>query len=116
MWPDSMVEVLGERGDWCEIAEGFVERDGLRPMRPYRPAKSADLPDCPFQAEVAAPTAPVRAWCAADAPLVIRMEHDSVARIIDALPHEPDAGVWYAVAGDDGDFLGWSQAIYWRQV
>jgi hypothetical protein len=116
LWPDSMVEVLDETHNWYEIPDGFVAHDGLQLMKPYFPATSTELPDCPFRAEVAAPVAPVRAWCAADAPLVSRMDHGMTARIIDGLPHVPDSGVWYAVEGDDGDILGWSQAVFWRLI
>jgi hypothetical protein len=116
LWPDSMVEVLGETRDWYAIPDGFVAHAGLQLMKPYFPTTSTQLPDCPFQAEVAAPVAPVRAWCAADAPLVSRMDHGITARIIDGLPHENNSGVWYAVEGENGTILGWSQAVFWRLI
>ncbi|NWG16347.1 MAG: L,D-transpeptidase [Chloroflexi bacterium] len=114
LWPDSIVPILGERGAWYQTPGGYVARDLLQPMKPAPPFQRAPLPSEPFWAEVAGPVAAVRRYCGADAPLVTRIGHGGVARVIDALPDEP--APWYGIASDTGDLLGWTQAVHWRAV
>lgn len=114
LWPDSVIPILGLEGDWFRVAEGYVRRVSLQPMQPYEPAEDVPLPESAFWAEVAGPVAAIRRWCAADAPLATRIGHGGVARVIDALPDERTGKVWYGVAAEAGDLLGWTQAVHWR--
>ncbi len=63
--------------------------------------------------EVVAPVAAVRQWCAPDAPLVTRIGHGGIVRVIDRLPGDT---LWYGIASETGDLLGWSQAAHWKPV
>ncbi|MFN8564664.1 MAG: L,D-transpeptidase [Anaerolineae bacterium] len=57
-------------------------------------------------------SAVVRAACAADAPLIARIGHGGVLRVIDYLPG--DGIDWYGVAeNENADLLGWTQAAAW---
>ena len=53
----------------------------------------------------------VRAYCAADAPIVARIGHGGVLRVIDYLPPGQSDGIgWYGVADDESSaLLGWTQ-------
>lgn len=112
LWPDSIVPILDQRGAWYRTPDGYIAREMLQPMKPVPPFESAALPSEAFWAEAAGPVAPVRRYCAADAPLVTRIGHGGIVRVIDALPDEP--APWYGVASDTGDLLGWTQAVHWR--
>jgi hypothetical protein len=114
LWPDSMVSILSERGRWYQTEQGWTPRETLQPMLPYVPMVTSILPANSGWVEVAAPVAPVRGMCAADAPLVGRIGYGGVLRIVDALPGEPYG--WIAVADAAGELLGWSQAAFWRAV
>jgi hypothetical protein len=111
IWADSILRLLSVKDDWLQIADGYVERSTVQMMLPYTPEQMLTLPQVPFWAEVAAPVAAVRAWCAADAPLITRIGHGGVLRVTDALPN-----AWYAVESDQGTHLGWTQAILWQAV
>lgn len=111
LWADSILRLLNVKGDWLQIADGYVERSAVQMMLPYTPQPMLTMPQVPFWAEVAAPVAIVRAWCAADAPLITRVGHGGVMRVIDAMPN-----AWYALESDQGTRLGWTQAILWQAV
>lgn len=114
LWPDSMTTILDYHDDWYQVPGGWVQRDGLQPMLPYDAGQYQFVNTAPFWAEVAAPVAPVRAFCAADAPLVTRIGHGGVSQVIDALPGEPNG--WYGIADQQGNLLGWTQGVFWRPV
>jgi hypothetical protein len=113
LWADSVVQMLDVENDWLAIEQGFVERTKVQMMLPTPSADLTFTPSFPFWAEVIAPVAVVRQWCAADAPLVARIGHLGVLRVIDSLPGEHH---WYGVEADDGNLLGWTQALAWREV
>ncbi|MEP6984406.1 MAG: hypothetical protein ABI970_02330 [Chloroflexota bacterium] len=114
LWPDSMTTILYRDDDWYQIPSGWVRRDDLQPMLPYDSRAYQFVQDAPFWAEVVAPVASVRTYCAADAPLVTRIGHGGVSRVIDTLPGEPNG--WYAIADQNGGLLGWTQGMFWRLV
>ena len=114
LWPDSITSILDSDDEWYQVHGGWVRRDGLQPMLPYDASAYQFVNDKLFWAEVAAPVAPVRAFCAADAPLVTRIGHGGVSQVIDALPGEPNG--WYGIADQNGGLLGWTQGVFWRPV
>jgi hypothetical protein len=114
LWPDSVTSILDSNDEWYQIPGGWVRRDGLQPMQAYNAREYQFVNATPFWAEVAAPVAPVRAYCAADAPLVTRIGHGGVSQVIDSLPGEPNG--WYGIANQQGDLLGWTQGVFWRPV
>lgn len=114
LWPDSIVPIMGIEQDWYRVPTGYVQREQMQPMKPYLPQQPIQLPNVPFWAEVSAPVAPVRQACAADSPLVTRIGHGGVARIVDFLPGEPNG--WYGVGDENDGLIGWSQALYWQPV
>jgi hypothetical protein len=85
-------------------------------MMSYDPSVTLVLPPIPFWAEVGAPVAPVRQWCAAEAPPMTRIGHGGIARVTDYLPGDGISAGWYGLDNGDGHFMGWTQAIYWRPV
>jgi len=114
LWPDAITSILDRDGEWYQVSGGWVRREGLQPMLPYSASGYQFIASSPFWAEVAAPVAPVRAFCAADAPLVTRIGHGGVSQVIDALPGEPNG--WYGIADQRGELLGWTQGVFWRPV
>lgn len=113
LWPDSLVRILDSQGSWYHVPGGYVSRISLQPMtamQPHRPWK----PDEGEWIEVSAPVAVVRKWCAADAPLVTRIGHGGVARILDDL-HINDEP-WLGIASDDDALLGWTPMSRWQPL
>lgn len=115
LWPDCIVSIYGADSFWYEVPNGYVPRSLVQPMASYEPAINLRTPT-PFWAEVAAPVAPVRQWCAADAPPVTRIGHCGVIRVIDSLPADRTGSAWYGLESHDGGLLGWTQAVFWRPV
>lgn len=116
LWPDSITIIYESDQDWYQVQDGFAPRTMVQPMISYDPSISMALPLIPFWADVAAPVAPVRQWGAADAPPVTRIGHGGIARVIDYLPGDEISAGWYGLDNGCGNFLGWTQAVYWRPV
>lgn len=114
LWPDSVTPILAVHDNWYHLPQGFVPRTSLQPLTPYRPIPQPEHFTAPFWAEVIGPVASVRQHCAANAPLVTRIGHGGVARVVDFLPGEPSP--WYGLAADEGELLGWTPAIQWQRV
>lgn len=112
LWPDSIVRIVDQDESWYRLPEGYVQRTEVQPMLPYRPQTSIAVPSEPFWAEVAGPVAPIRRYCAADAPMVARIGHGGVAYVIDALPGDPFP--WYGIEAAGDQLLGWTQAVHWQ--
>ncbi|MBI5669055.1 MAG: L,D-transpeptidase [Chloroflexi bacterium] len=113
LWPDTVTPIHAAQGDWYRLPEGFAPRSDIQPMKPGTPA-AVQTPDAPFWAEVIAPAASVRACCAANAPLVTRIGHGGILRVVDYLPDSPSP--WYGVADEIGALLGWTPAVHWQRV
>lgn len=116
LWPDSIINLKAAYPGWYALESGFVPQKLLQPMQPYNPQPTPTQLAPPFWAEVAAPVAPLRGWCAAEAPTITRIGHGGVSQVIDILPDARRAGDWYGLANSDGKLLGWSQAIFWRPI
>ena len=116
LWPDSIMPIYSADDDWYHVPGGYVKRVMMQPMTRYEPSPYPQTQALPFWAEVAAPVAPIRQWCAADAPLVTRIGHGGVARIIDSLPGSREGMLWYGVQTNHNELLGWSQAAFWQPV
>jgi hypothetical protein len=116
LWPDSSISIKRASADWYRLEMGYAPREAIQPMIPYQPEARIAMPDLPFWAEVAGPIAAVRRYCAADAPLITRIGHGGVSRVVDALPDIYGYAAWYALEDDQGGQLGWTQAVSWRQV
>jgi hypothetical protein len=114
LWPDSIIPILDRNVEWYRVPNGYVLRAGLQPMLPYTPTNHDLLAALPFWAEVSGPVAPITKYCAADAPLVTRIGHGGVSKVVDSLPGEPNG--WYGIEDHQGDFLGWTQANRWRPI
>jgi hypothetical protein len=111
MWSDTIAPILEESGDWYRLRKGYALRQDLQPMiAPARPNLLTATP--PFWGTVSGAIAVVREWCAVSAPIVTRIGHGGVLRVIDVLPGE---GIdWYGVAEtENGDLLGWTMAAVW---
>jgi hypothetical protein len=114
LWPDSLVTISGMFDGWYQIEQGYVQQHTIQPMTPYQPERSIEPPSDSFWAGVAGPAVSIRQYCGADAPLVTRIGHGGVCQVVDFLPGEPNG--WYRVANENGQPLGWSQAVFWRPV
>jgi hypothetical protein len=114
LWPDSVVSITCIEQDWYQVAEGYVARESVQPMTPYLPQHRIQIPETAFWAEVIGAVAPIRQFCAADAPRITRIGHGGVAQIVDYLPGEPYG--WYGVSDEHDGLMGWSQAIYWQPI
>jgi hypothetical protein len=58
---------------------------------------------------------PIRAWCAADAPLVLRVEAGTRLQRLDEII-DPHSGTWWALGDQAGVMLGWSPAGAWQII
>ncbi|MBZ0302255.1 MAG: hypothetical protein K8J31_21080 [Anaerolineae bacterium] len=112
LWPDQIAPIIDLKNGWIRIEDGFIHKADVQPiLLDLRDVPTADVQP-PFWAEVHAPAASVRQWCAADAPLVTRIGHGGSLQVIDYLPGPPTG--WYGVAGAAGALLGWTQAAHWQ--
>lgn len=112
LWPDSVAAIHASKGLWYKLPQGYVLKTALQPMALYENPSPVERPI--FWAEVAGPVAAVRQWCAADAPFVTRIGHGGVAQVIDFIPDKLSS--WYGIANENGNLLGWTQAVHWRRV
>lgn len=115
VWQDSVMEILDTEGDLYHVNGGYMSRSALQPMT-VRPTPARALPSVPFWAEVVAPVAAVRQSCAADSPLVTRIGHAGVARVIDRLEDGRGGEAWLGLESERGALLGWSQVSRWQPV
>jgi hypothetical protein len=106
VWQDALITTAPAPPGWLKIADGYIRAADVQPYEPL-PDHAAMHGLC----VVNAPSAAVRAWAAADAPLVGRIGHGGAAIIIDRL----SAVDGDYVALDDGTsaVLGWSLAAAW---
>lgn len=112
LWPDSTTPLLGLKGDWYAVPDGYVHRYDIQPMLSSAPGDMAHPAALPAWAVVVAAVAPVRRWASAAAPLVTRIGHGGVLAVVDALPG--DDGGWYALSEHpDSTPLGWTPATRW---
>lgn len=104
LWSDTVVPIVETEGGWYRLPQGYTPREGLQPM--MTAVRSAETAAPPFWGTVAGAVAVVRAYCAANAPVVTRVGHGGVLRVVDMLS---DAKTdWYAVADDENSaLLGW---------
>ncbi len=111
LWSDTVTPLLDTSGVWYRLPDGYAQRALLQPL--LAPAHNAGGEhDAPYWGEVTGAVAIVRAWCAADAPVVTRVGHGGVLYLRDMLM--PNGVRWYGVAGtENGELLGWSQAASW---
>lgn len=114
LWPDSLISWHDSDQDWYQVEGGYVRREQVQPMAPCVQADCQFRSEYSFWAEVAGPVASVREFCAANAPLVTRIGHGGVMRVVDGLPGEPYG--WYGITDASGLFFGWTQATQWRPV
>ncbi len=116
-WSDSLAPILDTQGGWYRLAEGYTPREHWQPL--IVPAQSRTAPDTPpYWGEVSGALAIVHTYCAADAPIVARIGHGGVLRVIDYLPGSTSGEIgWYGVADDEtSPLLGWTQAAGWSPV
>lgn len=106
LWSDTVVPIYGSDGDWYRLSTGYAQRENVQPL--IVPARRAETPSVPpFWAEVIGALAIVRTFCSASAPIIARVGHGGVLRVIDYLPG--DGIEWYGIAeSEDGDLLGWT--------
>jgi hypothetical protein len=100
LWSDTVVPVHDTVNGWYRLPQGYTPRESLQPL--VTPAQVSQIAEPPFWGTVSGAVAVVRAYCAADAPVVTRIGHGGVLRMVDWLSG------WYGVADDaDSALLGW---------
>lgn len=114
LWPDSVSHIRAVDENWYLLSNGYVERGEMQPMYPREPMPELQIPVIPFWAEVVGPVAPIREYCAADAPLITRIGHGGVIQVVDYLPDGSNA--WYGISDDQENLTGWTQAIHWLPI
>ncbi len=112
LWGDTVAPIVDMQDGWYRLNDGYTPRQNMQPMiLPAQP--NSTLLDPPFWAEVSGAVAVIREWCAASAPLVTRVGHGGVLRVIDRLPAE-NGDDWYGLAeSENGSRIGWSKASVW---
>lgn len=114
LWSDTVTPILETVSNWYRLPEGYTPRTLLQPMLKAA-ERSETAASAPFWGEVSGAIAVVRAWCAADAPLVTRIGHGGVMHISDRIIL--DGINWYGIAEDErDDVIGWAQAANWSPV
>jgi hypothetical protein len=108
LWSDTVVTIDEIDGDWYRLRRGYARRENIQPMN--APAQVSEITATPpFWGEVSSAIAVVRAWCSAAAPILARVGHGGVLRVIDSLSGGGSDSInWYGVAADEAsDLLGW---------
>jgi hypothetical protein len=108
MWDGEIFAIRSIQADWFRTREGYVAFHDAQPMWI---ASSVASQHPPFWAEVSGATAPIREWCAGDAPVVTQIGHGGVMRIVDLLTMQQTA--WYGIADEDDRLIGWSRSLLW---
>ncbi len=113
-WSDSIAPILATSDGWYRLAEGYTPREHWQPLIVSTQRRESHAAP-PFWGQVSSALAVVRAYCAADAPIVARIGHGGVLRVIDYLPPGQSDGIgWYGVADDESSaLLGWTQTPAW---
>lgn len=109
LFPDEIVPIRPVDDDWYSAEGGRVRRANVQPISVSTSWPA--IPDIGTVAQVSAPYAPVRAWCAPDAPLKARVGWGGTAIIEDRLSNE--AGEWLGLYLPETDTLSWSPARAW---
>jgi hypothetical protein len=110
MWSDTVAPIMPTGDGWYGLCDGYAWHEDLQPMIERAHGTKEDILP-PAWTEVSGAIAVVRAWCAVNAPVVARIGHGGVMRIIDQLPAESSR--WYGVAdSENSDLLGWSLAVW----
>lgn len=104
--PDSVQPMLERAGDWARLPDGYIPSEALQPMLAAHNRPITD--EFPIWLEVSAPYAPLRAWCAPDAPLRGRLGHGAVMQGLRALVDQYGAR-WLGL-DLGGEQIGWVQA------
>jgi hypothetical protein len=112
LYPDEIVPIAPEGENWYAVEGGRVARASVQPISAA--AGWSAFPAIGALAQVSAPYALVRGWCAADAPIKARIGWGGTARVEDMLAL--DDAPWLGLRFHETDPLWWSSASAWRPV
>lgn len=106
LWSSTVVPIHETVGNWYRLFRGYVLRENMQPMiAPTRRSETPIMP--PFWGEVSGAIAAIRSSCSASAPIVARVGHGGILRVIDYLPGSEGVD-WYGVSqAENSDLLGW---------
>jgi hypothetical protein len=113
LFADTLVSIQGEVDESYLTQYGPVPRADIQPMLESTPGEQSLL--IGDFAEVIAPSAAIRRWAEAHAPLVSRVGHGGVLQVADEIALS-DTNRWLLMAREDGTALGWSQVHRWQPV
>lgn len=107
LWSDAVAPIHATSGSWYCLPQGYAPRELVQPL--LAPTRHDSAPAAPpFWGEVSGTVAVVRTSCSATAPIITRVGHGGVLRVVDYLPTAGDSIDWYGVAVDEfGALLGW---------
>lgn len=114
--PSSSQPILGEHGDWYQVAHGYVPRTAMQPIHAYQPPTLIETVGNGQWAQVITPTSVVREWCSPSAPIVSTLGYGAVAYVVDKLTTEHGL-TWYGLAADThGELVGWASAYHYQPL
>jgi hypothetical protein len=112
LFPDEIVPIAPAGDGWYAVKGGRVRRTSLQPISAE--AGWAAFPTAGDVAQVSAPYALARGWCAADAPVQARIGWGGTALVADGLALG-DAQ-WLGLRFDEAGSVLWSPADAWRKA
>ena len=110
--PDEVVPLRSVSGSQAQLADGSADFACFQPVA--APPSSWTAPAAPGWAQVAAPYAVLRAWCASDAPIVARPGWGAVFAIDDLLT--VGDVTWARLLAGDHMPQAWSPVNAWQPV
>ncbi len=110
LYPDEVLPISPAGAAWYRVSGGRVQRASLQPIGAI--ATKSPAPEIGDVAQVVAPYAVVRAWCAPDAPQKARVGWGGTALVEDRL--SADGEDWLGLRFPEMPVLLWSPAQTWR--
>jgi hypothetical protein len=80
LWSDTVVPIHDAANGWYRLPQGYTPRESLQPM--VAPAQVSQIAEPPFWGTVSGAIAVVREYCAINAPVVTRIGHGGVLRVV----------------------------------
>lgn len=113
LWEDEIFDIRAAVGRWIHSSEGFVAAHDAQPMLVTAPL---EISEAPCWAAATGAAAAVRAWASDSAPLIEKIGHGGVMRILDRLTPRAAADDWIAIADEHDRLIGWSRNTLWSAI
>ncbi|MBL8133749.1 MAG: hypothetical protein JNL42_17940 [Anaerolineae bacterium] len=113
LWEDEIFDVQAAVGRWMQSSEGFIAAHDAQPMLV---TALLEMHDTPHWAAVVGAAAAVRAWACDSAPLIEKIGHGGVMRVLDRLAPRAACDAWVAIADEHDRVIGWSRNTLWSAI